>query len=170
LDVAALGSQALWIAAAVAAGVGLAMGFGIGRSGRSARRVRQLERELRDAREEMGQYRAQVSEHFSETSRLLRDLTLQYRSVYEHLADGARTLCPDGTQLLAPSLAEAAGPALPEGEASAPPPPDRAEPVDLERGGWVERPEPADDLEPLLDESVPEHRELTQALRRGAET
>src|SRR5690606_28886567 len=41
-------------------------------------------------------------------SRLLRDLTLQYRNVYEHLAEGARTLCPEGAQLLAPSLAEEA--------------------------------------------------------------
>jgi uncharacterized membrane-anchored protein YhcB (DUF1043 family) len=35
-------------------------------------------------------------DHFSGTSDLLRDLTVQYRSVYEHLTKGASTLCPEG--------------------------------------------------------------------------
>ena len=52
--------------------------------------------------------------YFSGTSDLLRDLTVQYRSVYEHLTRGASTLCPEGfvglteglpkPELAAPSL------------------------------------------------------------------
>ncbi len=40
-------------------------------------------------------YRNQVAEHFAGTSDQLRGLTLQYRSLFEHLADGAGTLCPE---------------------------------------------------------------------------
>jgi uncharacterized membrane-anchored protein YhcB (DUF1043 family) len=101
--------QTTWIAVAAGTGLGLLVGILFGRrAGRTAaRRARDLEDQLVAAEDEMKRYRAQVSEHFSETSTLLRDLTLQYRNVYEHLADGARTLCPDGARLLAPSLAEA---------------------------------------------------------------
>ena len=52
--------------------------------------------QLRIAREEHEAYRLNVVEHFSGTSDLLRDLTVQYRSVYEHLTKGASTLCPEG--------------------------------------------------------------------------
>ncbi len=52
--------------------------------------------QLRMAREEHEAYRLNVVDHFSGTSDLLRDLTVQYRSVYEHLTRGASTLCPEG--------------------------------------------------------------------------
>ena len=101
--------QTTWIAVAAGLGLGLLVGILLGRrAGRgAARRARDLEDQLVAAEDEMKRYRAQVSDHFGETSKLLRDLTLQYRNVYEHLADGARSLCPDGARLLAPSLAEA---------------------------------------------------------------
>jgi uncharacterized membrane-anchored protein YhcB (DUF1043 family) len=51
---------------------------------------------LKRTREELEGYRARVASHFGGTSRLLRELTLQYRAVYDHLAEGARTLCPEG--------------------------------------------------------------------------
>ncbi|MBW2543802.1 MAG: DUF1043 family protein [Deltaproteobacteria bacterium] len=52
--------------------------------------------QLAAAREEHAAYRLNVVDHFSGTSDLLRDLTVQYRSVYEHLTKGASTLCPEG--------------------------------------------------------------------------
>jgi uncharacterized membrane-anchored protein YhcB (DUF1043 family) len=171
-------SQTLWIAAAAAAGVGLVVGFLLGRraSRRVAARARDLEERLQIAEEDMTRYRAQVSDHFAETSRLLRDLTLQYRNVYEHLSDGARTLCPDAGALLAPSLAEAALPASatahpdpegtaadpegtaadPEGTAAAPGEPVDESQLDLGLGGggaWRED-DPGEGLGPLLDESA----------------
>jgi uncharacterized membrane-anchored protein YhcB (DUF1043 family) len=159
-----LESQTLWIAAAAAAGVGLVVGFLLGRraSRRVAARARDLEERLQIAEEDMTRYRAQVSDHFAETSRLLRDLTLQYRNVYEHLSDGARTLCPDAGALLAPSLAEAALPASatahpdPEGTAAAPGEPVDESQLDLGLGGggaWRED-DPGEGLGPLLDESA----------------
>jgi uncharacterized membrane-anchored protein YhcB (DUF1043 family) len=64
-----------------------------------------------------------VSEHFGDTSRLLRDLTLQYRSVYEHLSEGARALCAEGSLTLeglpeSPLLPGAESLELDEGEDS----------------------------------------------------
>ena len=103
----------------VAAGFAVALAaFFIGRlTGAGARRRRELEEQLADAQEELSRaaaevedlleqlatardehaaYRLNVVEHFSGTSDLLRDLTVQYRSVYEHLTKGASTLCPEG--------------------------------------------------------------------------
>jgi uncharacterized membrane-anchored protein YhcB (DUF1043 family) len=153
--------QTTWIAVAAGIAIGLLAGIGLGRrAGRgAAKRARDLEDQLMAAEDEMKRYRAQVSDHFSETSKLLRDLTLQYRNVYEHLADGARTLCPDGATLLAPSLAEAALPA----SASALHPP-ASEPdeiddqldLDLQAAARATTPARSSDaLGPLLDEAEP---------------
>jgi len=95
-------SPGLWIALAAALAAGL--GFAIGRFGGGAdRRARALNRALAEeraahdkARGEYDAYRKQVADHFTETSERLHDLTLQYRSVYEHLAKGATELCPEG--------------------------------------------------------------------------
>ena len=93
-------SPVAWIAVLVAA----ALGFAIGRkTGENARNLRALEAEL-DAeqlahlktRGESEAYKKQVADHFTETSEQLHELTLQYRSVYEHLAKGASELCPEG--------------------------------------------------------------------------
>jgi uncharacterized membrane-anchored protein YhcB (DUF1043 family) len=103
----------------VAAGLVVAVAaFLIGRlTGGGAARRRELEEQLADAQEETARvaaemedlaeqlgaardeheaYRLNVVDHFSGTSDLLRDLTVQYRSVYEHLTKGASTLCPEG--------------------------------------------------------------------------
>jgi uncharacterized membrane-anchored protein YhcB (DUF1043 family) len=95
-------SPGLWIA--IAAVLFAALGFAVGRiGGASGRRARALQRALAEeraahdkARAEYDAYRKQVADHFTETSERLHDLTLQYRSVYEHLAKGANELCPEG--------------------------------------------------------------------------
>jgi uncharacterized membrane-anchored protein YhcB (DUF1043 family) len=79
--------------------------------------------ELKRSSQEGEAYRQQVSEHFGDTSRLLRDLTLQYRSVYEHLSEGARALCAEGSLTLeglpeSPLLPGAESLELDEGEDS----------------------------------------------------
>jgi uncharacterized membrane-anchored protein YhcB (DUF1043 family) len=72
--------------------------------------------ELASAREGHEQYRGKVADHFVGTSERLRELTLQYRAVYNHLAEGAGELCPEGFQKLEGGLGLDA---LPE-EAEAP--------------------------------------------------
>ena len=133
-------------------GLGLAA-FG---ARQNAARLREAERALDATREELEQYRHRVAEHFDGTSKLLHDLTLQYRAVYEHLAEGAQSLCPEGSNLLAPSLAQAA---LPEAakEATGIAPSDEAA-ADVE--------DPAAALEPLLDPEPPDEN-LSEADREA---
>jgi uncharacterized membrane-anchored protein YhcB (DUF1043 family) len=63
-----------------------------------------LETELRRARDEGEAYRGQVVEHFYGTSEQLRALTLRYRELFVHLAEGARTLCPEASSALEAGL------------------------------------------------------------------
>jgi len=91
---------------------GLAAGFLLGRAtGAQRRRMRALEKDLRLAtlrlegaaeelkrsEQQLEDYRNQVVAHFAGTGEKLRDLTLQYRAVWEHVAAGARALCPEGS-------------------------------------------------------------------------
>ena len=149
-------TETLWLAGVLCLLAGIVLGALIARFGlrRDSARARQLEEELRAAEAEHSRYRAQVSEHFSETSRRLRDLTLQYKSVYEHLADGARSLCPEGAVEIAPSHAEAALPAAAGADAA----PDDDTQLDLELDPpdrWAAAAlEDEDDLGQLLDEDA----------------
>jgi hypothetical protein len=149
-------SQLLWLAAAGSLLLGIFVGVLLARAGsrREVARARQLEEQLRTSEAEHARYRSQVSEHFGETSRRLRDLTLQYKSVYEHLADGARSLCPEGSIEIAPSLAEAALP-IAAGHVE-PDEPDSQLDLELDppdRWAAAAR-EGEDGLGPLLDEDV----------------
>ena len=107
----------LIIVAAVAGG--LATGFFIGRRlSADTVRARALDAEIEDVRKdqeialaelevakhewmrvqsELDGYRHEVVDHFTGTSDMLRDLTLQYRNVYAHIAEGAKLLCPEGS-------------------------------------------------------------------------
>jgi uncharacterized membrane-anchored protein YhcB (DUF1043 family) len=60
--------------------------------------------EIERVETELQEYRADVVEHFTGTSGLLRDLTVQYRSVYDHLTKGATSLCPEGSVSLLEGL------------------------------------------------------------------
>ena len=85
----------------VATAVTLAIGFALGRFAHPAqRRCRQLEAELAALKGRFDGYKEDVGQHFVRTSELVHGLTLQYRAVYEHLAEGARSLCPDHPLLL----------------------------------------------------------------------
>jgi uncharacterized membrane-anchored protein YhcB (DUF1043 family) len=60
--------------------------------------------ELERARHEAEGYRTRVVEHFYGTSEQLRSLTLRYRELFEHLAEGARELCPEASTALQAGL------------------------------------------------------------------
>lgn len=118
--------------------VGLAVGFLLGRrSSEGAERARSFEAELdaqraaleqvqaekhsaledlARARTEAEGYRERVVQHFYGTSDQLRSLTLRYRELFEHLADGARELCPEAAGALQAGLE---APALGGGSADA---------------------------------------------------
>ncbi len=87
-----------WTQLAIGIGLflaGLAAGITAARLGASGKRFRRLDAALREAREREQHYRESVAAHFGRTSEIFRDLSGQYRSLYTHLAEGARTLCTD---------------------------------------------------------------------------
>jgi uncharacterized membrane-anchored protein YhcB (DUF1043 family) len=123
---------------------GLAAGFLLGRAtGAQRRRVRTLEKDLRLAsvrlegaaqelkrsEQQLEDYRNRVVAHFTGTGEKLRDLTLQYRAVWEHLSEGARALCPEGALRLPGGL-----------EALVPGASGREEPLPAERSAGKEAP------------------------------
>lgn len=132
------------LAAILAAAGGLGIGYWVGRHTSPGNvRARELETDLEDLRKEheislaemeaarhewkrtqaeLERYKGEVIDHFTGTSELLRDLTVQYREVYDHLTHGARLLCPEGS--IAVGAAEET-PVLPPGA-------DEGDPEDLE--------------------------------------
>ena len=86
----------LIVAALVALVAGLAGGWFAGaRSTSESRRSRELEHKLDQVMQDKKAYEDEVTQHFSETARLLNNLTQNYRDVHGHLASGAANLCPD---------------------------------------------------------------------------
>lgn len=168
-------TQMLWLAGVGGALIGLVLGvvWGRSRSRGDANRVLELEEQLRLAEADHATYRSQVSGHFVETSRRLHDLTLQYKSVYEHLADGARTLCPEAGRLLPGSFAEAALPAASAGGgvAAAESEHDAQRATELENADeWHEHAdeESPSTVEPVLDERIEEDLDEFDELRAAA--
>ncbi len=58
----------------------------------SVKEVDKIKAELNDARQELDQYKAGVTQHFDKTAELVNDLAQNYVKVYQHLAEGAQTL------------------------------------------------------------------------------
>lgn len=80
----------LWLAALVGLIGGIGLGYlvfyalhGRRSDGRSAAQVQ----------EELDAYREEVQQHFTRTSDLFQHMTTQYRELYDHLAQGAQSLC-----------------------------------------------------------------------------
>jgi len=63
-------------------------------------RLATAEQERDEASDALASYQQEVVGHFNQTSDLLKQMTLQYRNIYEHLAQGAEALCPDGSLAL----------------------------------------------------------------------
>lgn len=108
----------LAVVGTVLVAIGIGLGVSIGRRG--DQRVRALEAELGRAREERARYEDQVAQHFGRTASLFRDLTQQYGTLWQHLATGARDLCPERLASLeeqlgaAPVLLTSATPSEPD--------------------------------------------------------
>ena len=84
---------------------GLGVGFALRRGDATLRRrIQDLEREVAEAEGRYSAQQAQVEKHFEKTSDLFRDLTENYTALYGHLAEGARTLCPEGGPALGRGL------------------------------------------------------------------
>jgi uncharacterized membrane-anchored protein YhcB (DUF1043 family) len=127
----------VWLILISMLAVGVLFGFVFGRSKGdvSAPKVRELEKRLYDADQEMKGYRGQVTQHFEKTATLFNQLTNDYREVYEHLANSSNQLCgtetakiksltADSTVLEGQSQQAEAAPAEPEPAKAAAPAPE----------------------------------------------
>ena len=74
--------------------VGLGLGLVFGRRNSNAgQKYREVERKLDQVLQDKKAYEDEVVEHFSDTAKLLNNLTESYRDVHNHLAQGAAALC-----------------------------------------------------------------------------
>lgn len=55
---------------------------------------RELEKHLKEAREQLKDYENKVTTHFDQTAVLLNNVVKGYRDIHNHLASGAQELCP----------------------------------------------------------------------------
>ena len=89
-----LSRDILLAAGAIVAILGLLLGYLWGRrTSTAAKKYREVERKLDQVLQDKKVYEDEVVEHFTETAKLLNNLTENYRDVHNHLAKGAGTLC-----------------------------------------------------------------------------
>lgn len=74
----------------IGAGLGVLLGR---RTSPAAHRQRAAELKLEQVLQDKKAYEDDVVEHFTDTAKLLNNLTERYRDVHNHLARGASTLC-----------------------------------------------------------------------------
>jgi len=92
------------LVSALIALVGVLVGLGIARFVLpGTRKIKRLEAEIEQLRREHGEYRGRVNSHFHKTAELIGNMTASYKAVYDHLSDGAQTLCA-GDALSGPAL------------------------------------------------------------------
>ncbi|QIB66598.1 YhcB family protein [Kineobactrum salinum] len=76
--------------------IGIGAGVLLGRRlSADGQRLRESELKLDQVTQAKRAYEEEVVEHFSQTARLLNNLTDSYRDVHNHLASGAETLCQE---------------------------------------------------------------------------
>ncbi len=84
----------IWLIGIGCLALGLLIGVAFGsRFGGGSARVRELEEQMKRLRDSDREYRESVSEHFGTTAELVKQLTENYKDVYQHLANGAQSLC-----------------------------------------------------------------------------
>ena len=84
----------IWLTSITCLVVGIVIGLVFSsRLNSSASRVKELENQIRDNKDNHLIYRDNVSDHFSMTADLVQHMTESYREVYQHLATGAQDLC-----------------------------------------------------------------------------
>ncbi len=84
----------IWLVAVGCVAIGVVIGVVVAsRMNASPTRVRELENQIRQIKDNHREYRDSVSDHFSMTAELVHHMTESYREVYQHLASGAQDLC-----------------------------------------------------------------------------
>jgi uncharacterized membrane-anchored protein YhcB (DUF1043 family) len=82
------------LVAAASALLGVLLGLILGRLFLPGpRHVKRLQAEIDRLGRERAEYQARVAGHFQKTGELIGRMTQSYKDVYDHLADGAQSLC-----------------------------------------------------------------------------
>lgn len=115
-------------------------------------RIHQLEDQLQSLSDEYENYKKDVHAHFGDSAQLLNKLTESYKDVYQHLAQGARTLCPD---YIATQITQAASTTSTVSQLENNPPRFNNEPKAI--------------LSPPLDYAAPENRQAPSLLSPAPE-
>ncbi len=90
------GSVWIWTAAILAGSVGFAVGYLVAYLAvLRDQDAGSLREQLARQQQEFDSHRNRVDDHFVRTSELFQDMTRQYGALYEHLANGAQSLCSD---------------------------------------------------------------------------
>lgn len=145
-----------WLVGIGALAVGMVIGVLIaGRLNASPSRIRQLENEIRQLKDNHSEYRNSVSDHFSMTAELVQHMTESYRDVYQHLASGAQDLCSsdvankllptESDAVFEPQNTEEAGPLAPPRDYAAKQSPDQKGALSEDFG--IEKTKPVNDEE-----------------------
>ncbi len=146
----------VWLVGIGALAVGMVIGVLIaGRLNASPSRIRQLENEIRQLKDNHSEYRNSVSDHFSMTAELVQHMTESYRDVYQHLASGAQDLCSsdvankllptESDAVFEPQNTEEAGPLAPPRDYAAKQSPDQKGALSEDFG--IEKTKPVNDEE-----------------------
>jgi uncharacterized membrane-anchored protein YhcB (DUF1043 family) len=146
----------IWLVAVGCLAVGIVIGVVLAsRMNTSPSRVQELENQIRSLKESHGEYRDNVSDHFSMTAELVQHMTQSYREVYQHLATGAQDLCPsEVASKLLPTDTDAAFETTPieEETSGLNPPKDYATKQDPQRKGALSEDFGLDKSKPTSDE------------------
>lgn len=146
----------IWLVAVGCLAVGVVIGVVLAsRMNTSPSRVQELENQIRSLKESHGEYRDNVSDHFSMTAELVQHMTESYREVYQHLATGAQDLCPsEVASKLLPTESDAVfeTPASEEETSGLIPPKDYATKQDPEQKGALSEEFGLDKSRPLAEE------------------
>jgi uncharacterized membrane-anchored protein YhcB (DUF1043 family) len=146
----------VWLVGIGALALGMVIGVLIaGRLNASPSRIRQLENEIRQLKDNHSEYRNSVSDHFSMTAELVQHMTESYRDVYQHLASGAQDLCSsdvankllptESDAVFEPQNTEEAGPLAPPRDYAAKQSPDQKGALSEDFG--IEKTKPVNDEE-----------------------
>lgn len=82
----------LLLVALVAFVVGIILGKLLSSSSAGNKEREQLAQDLAASREELDEYKSQVTEHFAKTAELVNNMTESYKDVYRHLAESSEQL------------------------------------------------------------------------------
>ncbi len=136
---------------------GLGLGLLLGRrSSPAAQKHREVERKLDQVLQDKKAYEDEVVEHFSDTARLLNNLTESYRDVHNHLANGASSLCQDQGPVALDRLENERDPAeIPSHLADIQPPLDYAPKTSPNEKGMLNEEFGLDRAQELAEEGTP---------------